>query len=283
MFKKLLRYDMASVAKLWWIGAAASLGAGALGGVLMRIGIQIMNTYTEDALLQILAILSFLGSLLCLAVLAISFAMSCVLVFARYYKHFFTDEGYLTFTLPVSRSTLFLSKTVNALLWFALHSLVSYISIFLFGILFEPKWFLSVMQDFWGFIPAAWKELGAWTIVYLIELLALFAVNLFLLVSQIHFCITFGSVIAKKAKLIASIGLYYAFSSVLSLLLELGIYIVTLFIVPGALALMENATKTQVGAAWALMLLLITGVIGAIAFALYSITQHMLDRKLNLA
>ena len=62
--------------------------------------------------------LMFSGFLLC-SVLSLftACAVTLIFVFIRYYKNFFTDEGYLTFTLPVKRSTLLNAKTVNAMIW----------------------------------------------------------------------------------------------------------------------------------------------------------------------
>ena len=39
------------------------------------------------------------------------------IVMQRYYKNFFSDEGYLTFTLPVKTGHLLGSKVISAVLW----------------------------------------------------------------------------------------------------------------------------------------------------------------------
>ena len=43
--------------------------------------------------------------------------VSTILVYVRFFKNFFSDEGYLTFSFPVPRRTLYLAKTVNAFIW----------------------------------------------------------------------------------------------------------------------------------------------------------------------
>ena len=45
----------------------------------------------------------------CVMAIIASAVVTELLVFVRFYKNFFTDEGYLTFTLPVSRKDLLLS------------------------------------------------------------------------------------------------------------------------------------------------------------------------------
>ena len=60
MFRKLLKYDMQSIFKVWWIMAVITLGASILGGVGFRI---IMET-TEKAPDNLLLVLLMLGGIL---------------------------------------------------------------------------------------------------------------------------------------------------------------------------------------------------------------------------
>lgn len=289
MFKKLLKYDMRSVSKYWWIGAAISLGASIMGALLMRFFMYIVDSEEPNTFLILIGIFSMIVAILCVLAVALSFVLTIVLVFVRFYKHFFTDEGYLTFTLPASRSALFLSKTVNAVIWYSLHFVVLAVSILLFAILIVPpeegQFFIqfSVFEVIGDWLVASWELVGAWFIVYAFEALLLAFLYMIFTISLIHLCITFGSIIAKKARLLAFIGLYYAFSTVFSMLVQFGTFLVGGFMGPGFSFLLENAAKNQEYAAYSLVLLIIAAVIGAIAFALYSLTQYLLDRKLNLA
>lgn len=47
-----------------------------------------------------------------LVIIGASFA-TCMVVAIRFYRHLFSDEGYLTNTLPVKRSTHLLAKTIS--------------------------------------------------------------------------------------------------------------------------------------------------------------------------
>ena len=62
---------------------------------------------------SILAITMFLGFLL----LCASILTMMVLIVVNFYKTLITDEGYLTFTLPVSPTKLLLSKVLNGIIW----------------------------------------------------------------------------------------------------------------------------------------------------------------------
>ena len=128
-----------------------------------------------------------------------------------------------------------------------------------------------------------WQNVGAWLIVYVLEaILAIFTYSIFS-ISLVHFCITIGSVLVKKAKLILSIGIYYAFSSSLAAICQFGIYLFGSLMSTGMLILMENATANQIHAAIVFLILAVIAIIATITAVLYSITQYMLDRKLNLA
>ena len=109
MLLKLLKYDLRSVFKYWWIAALSTLGLSVLGGfcILILDSSIIANVY------QILA--GFAMGVVILGFVAF-LILSQILVFMRYYKNFFSDEGYLTFTLPVKRTHLITSKLITATL-----------------------------------------------------------------------------------------------------------------------------------------------------------------------
>ncbi len=289
MFKKLLKYDMLAISKLWWIGAVISAGAAIVGAVLLRFYIHATQTDSEDVFLTLLSVLALIASIFCIIAVAISFVFTLVLVFARFYKNFFTDEGYLTFTLPVKRSTLFLSKTVNAAIWYTAHSVVIAISLLIFLILVIPPeeggFFINfeIFKLIGDFVKLIWSSIGAWLIVYILEALILGFVSILFSITLIYFCISFGSMLVKKAKLLVSIGLYYAFSSCLTAIGQFSMYIFMVFMSSGISILMEDATLNQTCAIFALVIMIIVAALASVAVVLYSATQHILDRKLNLA
>ena len=107
MLKKLLKYDLKSVFKYWWIAAIASLGLSAAGGFCISV---MMAEKDVPALIAVLIVLTLLFSIIGIVAFSI---LSYILLYVRFYKNFFTDEGYLTFTLPVKRSQLLNSKLIT--------------------------------------------------------------------------------------------------------------------------------------------------------------------------
>ena len=114
MFRKLLKYDMKSVWNVWRIMAATIFGLSIVGSFVLRY----ILTHAEKMFDSPGLMLMFSGFMLC-AVLSFftACAVTAIFVLIRFYKNFFTDEGYLTFTLPVKRSTLLNAKTANAMIW----------------------------------------------------------------------------------------------------------------------------------------------------------------------
>ena len=77
-----------------------------------------------------------------------------VLMVRRFYTSFFTDEGYLTFTLPVTVDCHLASKTVSMMIWSAISSAVTLLAVgaFVLGIFsFMPEEFLSERLPFHRF------------------------------------------------------------------------------------------------------------------------------------
>ena len=110
MLRKLLKYDLAYVFRIWWIGALSSLGLSALIGIC----ITVLNSDKRiPDIVELMAVLAIVVSVIGLVAFSI---LSFILVAVRFYKNFFTDEGYLTFTLPVSRISLYNSKLISAAL-----------------------------------------------------------------------------------------------------------------------------------------------------------------------
>ncbi len=289
MFKKLLKYDLKAIARLWWIGAVISVAAAVAGALLFRFAISVLDGGTDSVFLQLLSILALIVGLLSVFAVLLSYVFTIILIFTRFYKHFFTDEGYLTFTLPVKRSTLFLSKTVSAVIWYCAHFCVILISLLLFAVLVTPlqegEVFLSfyVLEAIGALFTLLWKLIGAWLIVYILEVLLILFVCTLFTISLIHFCITFSAVIAKKAKVILAILMFYLLSGAFSTVSQFSLTIFGGLMLEGMTILTQNASPDRMCGIYALLLMVMVGIMSVLGAALYSATQYMLDRKLNLA
>ena len=288
MFRKLLKYDMQAIFKVWWIVAVITLGASVLGGIGFRLVMESTSETSNNPLLVLMMLGGIIFFIISVIALAASFILTEIMIFWRYYKNFFSDEGYLTFTLPVSRQQLFLSKTVNAMIWSILHAIVVGIGFIIMSLIIPPtdNGFLInpiVLTSLTDGLVYIIDSLGAWTIVYAIEALIIVFFYLLFTVSLVHMCITIGSVIAKKLKLLAAIGIFYAVNTVLSFVGQLAWIFVVNVVIEGADVILIEASKSARNLVSALLVLIGCAIIAALAFTAYCITQRLLERKLNLA
>ena len=124
MFAKLLKYEWKASAGLLGILSGAVLGVGLLGGVCLRYLFTLAKSVGDGAANDVgmLPLLVFVMFAM-LALVAYVVAVQIILV-SRFYKSRFTDEGYLTFTLPVSTWQNYLSALTNILIWNTISALV---------------------------------------------------------------------------------------------------------------------------------------------------------------
>lgn len=274
MLKKLLKYDLRSVFRFWWIVALISVGMAVLGGFAQSI------LYNNDIprVINVIASIVVFFSYFCMMGLAV---LTQVLLFIRFYRNFFTDEGYLTFTLPVKRETLLNSKVLAGFIAMAAAAAVCALN---FSIIFAiPQYEVFRSGEFFSGIKEGLREipdhLVGPLIVMGIEALVLAALVLLLSVLFLYCCITFGSMLVKKGKLFASIGMYYGIgSSIISamqLILILSVGSITVW--------MEPISEWQ--APTIVTLILLGGILflAALCALVYAFTHWMLGRKLNLS
>ena len=289
MFKKLLKYDMKAVWRVWWILIPSLLGLSTFFALSIRIFIKTATQESPHIFPLLLSLLSALFMSIAYIGFFGSIVMTEILVFVRFYKNLSTAEGYLTFTLPVSRPTILLSKTVNALFWMTLHLLLllSCVPIFLLivpipesgGMLLS----FSAFADLFEVISALVKNLGGWLFLYVPVLLLLLVLSAFVSISLIQFCITFGATVVRKAKLLLAVGIYYGISSAFSVVFAFGGFLGGIFLIDGFVQFLANVPPAQFHLSIVLILLLIGAMLSAFATLLYSITLSMIERKLNLS
>ena len=280
MFVKLLKYDMRSVWRIWWIMALSVLGMSVVGGV----GLRIVLALIEADIFPFFIFLGFILVFACVMAIVASAVGTELLVFIRFYKNFFTDEGYLTFTLPVSRKNLLFSKTLNALIWTAAQAILMFICIFLVILIGVP---VSVGYDFFRELTytfsALFAEVGLWSVIYALEILFLIICSILFSISLIHFCITMGAMLAKKAKVLAAIGIYYAANMIFSFGTQIITVIFTLMMSAGLGELLDRAAPAMERGIIAVMLLIACCMMAAISGVMYFITLGKLERNLNLS
>lgn len=155
MLKKLLYYDFRALLRTTLLFCLLSPLSGLLGGILTVVlgKIEVTSPFAS----VFLGILS-LGSFLLTAMPALLTLLYAFLLLFRFYTTMFTDEGYLTFMLPMRRTLLFGGKLLSGLLHFTAMGavmLLSYLILLLFPELFlDENGTLTLVRDFFRLFSA---------------------------------------------------------------------------------------------------------------------------------
>ncbi|MFR1518983.1 MAG: hypothetical protein ACLSVG_09490 [Clostridia bacterium] len=278
MLKKLLKYDTKSIARLIVPLSIAVVVTTIAGTASLRI-MRNINTGTNASwiLTSTLTIL-FISTILALVAFCI---FSEILIMYRYYTNLFTDEGYLTFTLPVKTSSILKSKVISAMIWSAYTLLIALFCVFLyvsFGTAEEGLINTRIFADLKETLHLLTVEYSAWTIVkYVVEILLFFIVSLLYSTLSIYLALTIGSIIAKKHKILAAIGIYYAINTVM------GIFTMIINSIFAFTNVYRFNYELSIDNVFDIAFFINVGAFLIFSAASYFITKHFLKNKLNLS
>ncbi len=288
MFRKCLKYDLKSVSTIWFIMAATVLGLSVVAGNCARIIAQ-RAPYGETDGLEVLGIIAFIFTLVAFI------TVTAILVYLRFYKNFYTDEGYLTFTLPVKRTTLFASKVANAFIWqiATFIVIVGALAIMVVQIPAKgmynyagfPEQYRHMLDYFATLIHDAVKvihtEVGAWIFLYIAEIVVFFFLTMLSGIYLYYLCITVAAVIAKKNKGLVAIALVYGSGIVVNSIYRASGFLLGIWAEAGSIlyVIEEAQGYAIIGAAGALACV----VCALVCLIFRAINLGCLERKLNLA
>ncbi|MBR5272109.1 MAG: hypothetical protein IKU25_01755 [Clostridia bacterium] len=268
MFAKLLKHDCKAIFKYWWIVSVISAGVSLVAG----IALSIMNVgYTAHNYIQTAAIIIFFFCFFAIILLPL---VTQLLTFIRFRKNFFTDEGYLTFTLPVNKSALLGSKTLASLIFSAASGIVFFLDICIVSGVEDldniGNLFYEISHMFKNiFNPFEWNVFVTFILTILIGIACAVFFNLF-----IFLCITISNMLVKKHRLLFGLALYYGSSIVFVLILQ--------FL--SSNGIFESLMLAPVFSEWYPVLILfgVFGIIAAFCAGAYLLEVRLLDKRLNL-
>lgn len=274
MFAKLLKHEWRSTRGMLGILSLIALGASLLGGLTMCY-LFYASTHT-DVGNDTLAIVSVLFMVAAMIVMALIGLGTLVMYIGRFYKSRFTDEGYLTFTLPVNTHQNLLASLANT----AIGTLVMTLVICACGVLWMTIAFAGVngfYQKILSDLPELWTR--GWEVLreLLGEIPGGIAIRgvLNVVISGISnlvvlmLAVTVGSILAKKHKILAAVGVFYGIQVLISVVSAFTLSAAET-LGTGVLATVGNLLDRGV------MISLVLGVGG------YFLMYWLVDRKLNL-
>lgn len=264
MFGKLMKAEWR--ASRWVIGAlcAVVLISGALLGLLGNLLLR-----EENGSWQLPGFVNVLFSLLSVAAMlavTLSLAASVFYVLWRYYRSRFTEEGYLTYTLPVNNHQLMLSSILASVLEILLVGLATVAAMAMaFGIFAAGLPWNEVDSTSWGLLWSRWGELldslrpvASDVLLVLLNMVLMGLATLLTLM----LAVTIGATAAKKHPILLAIAVYYGLS-----LVRMAAYLSTI----DACGLSSNAAFASLAAANVVTILIA-----------YFWMYYLTSRRLNL-
>jgi len=256
MLGKLLKHE--------WIATARKYGVFYLVLGIVTLITAVMHALPKenlffmiaDVALIVIYILALIGAAFC------SVGMAVV----RFYTNLVSDEGYLTFTLPVKVEEIVFSKLLVAFCWQAVTFVLGAISLFL---VFVPGHF--TMDQ----ISMVWNEIVTEAGPMLGTMCIMMPVNLIYQLLFYYLSIAIGQMFVEH-KIVGAVVAYFSLSFALEMLMTIGMFVV--LGIDGVL-FMEMDSPSGVAGVY-LWTTALTAVLGVV---FYFVTCHLFKKKLNLA
>ena len=284
MLRKTLKYDLNAVYKIWLILTVTVLAISFVGGLSLRDIIVSSGEEQFDAF----TLFSTFGLIVTVFSIAAYILIVELLVLYRYYQNFFTDEAYLTFTLPVKRRTLFNSKLINAFIW-SLANIAVVTAAVLIIMAFAPlnedgtgSLLLFIFDSLFKTIGQIFELFDAWAYLYTLEalLIALFSTVFSTLL--IYACITLGCTMVKKYKLLMAILVYYMVNMAISIMSYVGSIVMSI-ITTMSIQILATYSEGQIKVIVFFALMAIAAFYLVLCVVAYKFSLSRIEKNLNLA
>jgi hypothetical protein len=278
MLGKLFKYEWKS---FWKVPAAINvflliitfIGAISLLSPFWELDFEIMDT------LMVFAIMFYY-----LALMAGSIAIA-VYIAIRFYKNVYTDEGYLTHTLPVSPRDIIFSKLFVSIIWSIITGIVICFSVF-FLLFAAMKDYINTYElvNVWQEIkrealPVMEEAFGNLFVFVLFIILLMFITTVFSIL-MMYSAVSLGQMFSKH-KVAGAVIWYVAEYVIVQFSSSILMNIPLLGVISDPYAI-DSMTPAAAGTLIKLMLIG-SAIISAIAGTLlYFLTEYMMRRKLNL-
>lgn len=259
MLRKLIKYDFINTWKQYTLILGLSVVAAVVGALASAIA-----SFSEDTLQILSALAGF-----CMIGAFVAPMAIWILVAIHYHKKFFSDEAYLTFTLPATPAQHLTAKMISGVTWyFASAGVMIFnflIIIFTEAIVYATKMSPEMIPDDTAPIVMTtmdWLTTLSWGVCIVIAMVAQLAL--------LYLSLTLSGNIATKHKGLVGVVVYMAVNSVASTVMSIaeGVLMFTSFSVEG-------------------MEFMVLGILSSVLYAgmcaaCLSITHHILSRKLNI-
>lgn len=268
MVKKLIKYDFSSYLRLLLPVQLVLIGIAALNRIIQLF---------EDTSSSVYNIIFVSSLVLYFIAIAVCLLLTTIVAIVRFYQGMYTNEGYLTHTLPVTPSQHIFAKLIISVI-FDIGSLVAVFLSFMVITLGEMN--IEIFKAGFFLLGKAFEHLEWHMVIYAVEVLVLMLVAQATAYLMLYFCISIGQLASKK-KVLLAFGVFFGLYVLTQILGTVAIIIVTNmdykvierisgWIADNYKAFMHLANGCAI---------LIEAVLGAVYFL---IIRFIMSKKLNL-
>ena len=228
MLKKLFKHDFRALSRTLFPLQISILGGGLVATLLtvltIRVGENTANAEGSSLLRSLIMGVSATTSILIGVAIMASAFVTLLLICYHFYRSFLGDEGYLTFTLPVSTDKLILSKLFTGMIWTLINAAVIVVTLLIFSVFGTTTNSIANMDVlnairtfFTDILPQAAQYVNV--PLTIVEIIVIGILGLAAQMLELYFAIVVGGQVAKKHKVLAAIGMY--------LLINMGVGIIS--------------------------------------------------------
>lgn len=296
MLGKLMKYEWKNIWKAGTLMLLGMLVVTVIGCVVLRMpgGVVtgLLDNNDMNATQSWFVLSSFVATLILYVIMLLASTWGMLIFLGiRFYRSMYTDEGYLSHTLPVTANQLFLSKVLVSGVWYLFItigigiSVVALIVSLMTGLLNIGE-LSSVLTQYngniWEFLADAFYELGRTyeeemginLLHYGITLLLTYVAGPFITMVTLFGALTIGQLSSKHKGLMGILA--YAGLTILSSII--GSTVQSAFMFGANVA--NSASGITVSTNSAYDINLITSLL--IAAIMYGVSYYIMNRKLNL-
>lgn len=203
--------------------------------------------------------------------------MTMVVIVQRFYKNFFTDEGYLMFTLPVRIWQQILSKLLVGLIWTVICGLTIMLSVFILSFGTIETFSMMEWTQALGSMYAEFNNMyGISLNVFVFEIGLMMIAGVISSILMIYASIAIGQLF-NRHRIIASFGAYIAITIVLQIIVSIALIAVSVFGLDNLMSINNNEIQ--------IAQIFINGMTGCnilLSGIFFFFTQYILKTRLNL-
>ena len=274
MLGKLLKHEWKAVWKIPVLLIGILLAAAMMAGFTFHLPIW-DSEWVGLPLSGVMMIITFY-----VAIIGVSLGITIYFA-VRYYKNMFTDEGYLTNTLPVSSHQLLLSKVITMFSWdiISIIAIAASVAIFMGMIILafmEPGDGKTIVDGFWElFDMSIWdspymQEFEGFCVSMIVMVLASAFSNTMTIVASV----TIGQMV-RRHRILGAFGAYFAIGTVMQI-------ISTVILFPYMISTFDNVYVETPFPLMTVMYLIISAVSVIIGVGLYFLSEYLIRKQLEL-